>query len=128
MERSSPMFYPLKFIFIFFYVHYLVSNSLLSIFFPCSFYISIFLLGICLFGYIFTLSTFYLEVMVPLMEIIYSMNWVSTHLRIQLIGTNEGLTLNLMEIEGQLFNYLNNRTTLNCIGGNMLDGRRNKGD
>jgi hypothetical protein len=60
------------------------------------------------------------------MEVISSISWVSTHLKIQLIGTNEGLILALMEIEGQLFNYLNNWMTFNRIGGDMLDGKKNR--
>ncbi len=53
---------------------------------------------------------------------------VSTHLRIQMIGTSMGFFLTLVEFEGQLFNYLENLTRLNCIRKNMQKGKKDGGD
>lgn len=48
------------------------------------------------------------------MQPMYPMIWVSTHLKTRMTGTNLGLILALVEVEGWPFNYLNNWTGLNC--------------
>jgi hypothetical protein len=53
---------------------------------------------------------------------------MNTHLRTQMIGTNLGLFLALMEFKGQLSSYLDNLMSLNYIGEGMQKGKKDGGD
>jgi hypothetical protein len=45
-----------------------------------------------------------------------------------MIGTSLGFFLAPVELEGQLFSYLDNLTRLNCIGEGMQKGKKDGGD